>query len=106
MDIVIAGGTEMMSHQPLGSDYPSKWPETFPTQLGTPGHQRRDDGEQMGLSREELDDFGYESHMRAMRAIQGGCFDSQILPIALPDGSCLSSMRGCACLLTGRKWPP
>jgi acetyl-CoA acetyltransferase len=25
MDLVIAGGTEMMSHQPLGADYPEKW---------------------------------------------------------------------------------
>jgi len=27
MDLVIAGGTEMMSHQPLGKDYPQTWPE-------------------------------------------------------------------------------
>jgi acetyl-CoA acyltransferase len=87
MDIVIAGGTEMMSHQPLGSDYPSKWPEDFPYPLVHQGTSAEMMASKWGLSREELDDFGYESHMRAMRAIQGGCFDSQILPIALPDGS-------------------
>ena len=26
-DLVLAGGTEMMSHQPLGADYPVEWPD-------------------------------------------------------------------------------
>jgi len=33
MHLVIAGGTEMMSHQALGADYPAQWPEDFPFQL-------------------------------------------------------------------------
>jgi acetyl-CoA acyltransferase len=94
MDIVIAGGTEMMSHQPLGSDYPSKWPENFPYQLVHQGISAEMMASKWGLSREALDDYGYESHMRAMRAIQGGCFDSQILPVSLPDGSLFAVDEG------------
>jgi len=30
MEITIAGGTEMMSHQPIGSDWPTSWPLDFP----------------------------------------------------------------------------
>ncbi len=33
MDLVIAGGVEMMSHQPLGRDYPKSWPADFPYRL-------------------------------------------------------------------------
>jgi acetyl-CoA acyltransferase len=33
MDIVIAGGTEMMSHQRLGADWPEEWPPDFPYPL-------------------------------------------------------------------------
>jgi acetyl-CoA acetyltransferase family protein len=86
MDIVIAGGTEMMSHQPLGSDWPQEWPKGFPYDLVHQGISAEMMAEKWGLSREQLDDFAYESHLRAMRAIQCGWFESQILPIPLPDG--------------------
>ncbi len=85
MEIVVAGGTEMMSHQPLGADYPEKWPD-LPHKLVHQGISAELMAEKWGLTREELDDFGYESHMRAMRAIQEGRFDSQILPLTRPDG--------------------
>ncbi len=85
MEIVVAGGTEMMSHQPLGADYPERWPD-LPYKLVHQGVSAEFMAEKWGLSREELDDFGYESHMRAMRAIQEGRFDSQILPLTRPDG--------------------
>ncbi len=85
MDIVVAGGTEMMSHQPLGADYPEKWPE-MPYKMVHQGISAELMAEKWGLTREELDDFGYESHLRAMRAIQEGRFDAQILPLTRPDG--------------------
>ncbi len=85
MEIVVAGGTEMMSHQPLGADYPERWPD-LPHKLVHQGVSAEFMAEKWGLSREELDDFGYESHVRAMRAIQEGRFDSQILPLTRPDG--------------------
>jgi acetyl-CoA acyltransferase len=94
MDVVIAGGTEMMSHQPLGSDYPSEWPANFPYELVHQGVSAEMMAQKWSLTRDELDDFGYESHLRAMRAIQRGCFESQVLPIALPDGSSFSVDEG------------
>ncbi|MFZ5818599.1 MAG: beta-ketoacyl synthase N-terminal-like domain-containing protein, partial [Chloroflexota bacterium] len=33
MDLVVAGGTEIMSHQPIGADYPAEWPKDFPYDL-------------------------------------------------------------------------
>jgi acetyl-CoA acyltransferase len=86
MDLVVAGGTEMMSHQPLGADYPKEWPEGIPFRLVHQGISAEMMAEKYHLSREALDDFAYQSHMRAMHAIQSGYFDNQILPITLSDG--------------------
>ncbi len=85
MDIVIAGGTEMMSHQPIGSDWPAEWPADFPYPLVHQGISAEMMAEKWELSRDELDDFSYRSHLRAMGAIQDGWFDEQVLPITRPD---------------------
>ena len=37
--------------------------------------------EEWGLSREALDEYSYESHMRAVRAIDEGRFENEIVPI-------------------------
>jgi len=93
MDIVIAGGTEMMSHQPLGADYPEKWPD-LPYELVNQGISAEMMAEKWSLSREALDDFSYQSHLRAMLAIQNGTFKSQILPVTLPDGRVVTRDEG------------
>jgi acetyl-CoA acetyltransferase family protein len=94
MDLVLAGGTEMMSHQPLGTDYPSSWPENFPYQLVHQGVSAEMMAEKWSLSRDELDDYAYQSHIRAMRAIQNGLFDEQILPLELPNGEVFKIDQG------------
>ena len=86
MDLVVAGGTEMMSHQSIGADYPTEWPENFPYDLVHQGVSAEMMAEKWNLTRDEVDDFGYESHLRAGNAIQNGYFDTQILPIHLSNG--------------------
>jgi acetyl-CoA acyltransferase len=86
MDLVVAGGTEMMSHQPLGADYPAEWPEDIPYKLVHQGISAEMMAEKYELTRFELDDYACQSHLRAMHAIQNGYFDGQILPITLSDG--------------------
>jgi len=86
MDLVLAGGTEMMSHQSLGADYPATWPDDFPYNLVHQGVSAEMMAEKWSLRRDELDDYGYHSHMKAMQAIDDGRFESQILPIMRPDG--------------------
>ncbi len=99
MDLVIAGGTEMMSHQPIGADYPQSWPADFPYPLVHQGESAERMAEKWGLSREALDDFAYQSHLRAMHAIQKGYFESQILPLNRSDGRSL-------CIDEGVRMPP
>jgi acetyl-CoA acyltransferase len=94
MDVVIAGGTEMMSHQPIGSDWPDRWPEDFPYRLVHQGVSAELMAEKWGLSRQALDDFGYNSHLKAMLAIQEGRFKGQILPITRPDGRVVDTDEG------------
>ncbi|HSO28175.1 MAG TPA: thiolase family protein [Anaerolineales bacterium] len=94
MDLVIAGGTEMMSHQPIGADWPKSWPEDFPYPLVHQGVSAELMAEKWDLSREALDDYSYESHLRAMRAIENGLLTEQILPIKLPDGSLATTDEG------------
>ncbi|HEX9028698.1 MAG TPA: thiolase family protein [Anaerolineales bacterium] len=94
MDLVIAGGTEMMSHQPLGTDYPTSWPADFPYELVHQGISAELMAEKWHLSRTELDDFSYQSHLRAMHAIQAGYFESQVLPVPRPDGRLVTFDEG------------
>lgn len=82
MDFVIAGGTEMMSRQAMGADWPAEWPEDFPYDLVHQGISAELMAEKWGLEREQLDDFAYQSHQRAMEAIHSGYFADQILPVS------------------------
>ena len=94
MDLVLAGGVEMMSHQPLGADYPPEWPKDFPYDLVHQGVSAEMMAEKYALTREALDDFSYNSHLRAMQAIQSGHFANQILPVELPDGRLICQDEG------------
>jgi acetyl-CoA acyltransferase len=94
MDLVIAGGTEMMSHQPIGSDWPAEWPDDFPYEMVHQGRSAELIAKKWDLSRESLDDFAYESHRRAMIAIQNGFFNEQIIPVELQDGSTMQVDEG------------
>jgi acetyl-CoA acetyltransferase family protein len=94
MDLVIAGGTEMMSHQPLGGDYPKEWPAEMPYKLVHQGISAEMMAEKYHLTRSDLDDYACQSHLRAMQAIQNGYFESQILPITLSDGRVIKIDEG------------
>ncbi len=94
MDLVVAGGTEMMSHQPLGTDYPKEWPAGMPVELVHQGISAEMMAEKFKLKRQQLDDFAYESHLKAMHAIQQGYFKNQILPLTHGDGRTIDTDEG------------
>ena len=92
-DLVLAGGTEMMSHQPLGADYPSAWPDV--------GHPLIHQGlsaelvaEKWDLTRDELDDYAFDSHLKAGRALDAGFLADQIVPASLPMGELFAVDQG------------
>ena len=94
MDIVIAGGVEMLSHHAIGADWPTEWPADFPYELIHQGLSAELMAEKWQLTRPQLDDFACQSHLRAMHAIQNSYFKEQILPIPLPDGRLFENDEG------------
>src|ERR1700694_5798485 len=101
MDCVIAAGVESMTRVPMGL------PAVLPTKNGF-GHYKSDrieeryphiefsqfTGAEMmakkyGLSKDDLDQYSYDSHQRAIAATQGGRFKDEIIPLKITraDGS-------------------
>jgi acetyl-CoA acetyltransferase family protein len=88
MDVVIAGGVECMSRVPIGSDWPGAWPQDFPYPLVHQGVSAEMVAEKWKLTRERLDDFAFESHVRAGNATRERRFEREILPIPIQqDGA-------------------
>ncbi len=92
-DIVIASGVESMTRVPMGLSVTLAAKEGF----GVPKSPRMEDrypniqfsqfmGAEMvaakyGLTKDQLDEFGYLSHQRAIAATQGGAFKDEILAL-------------------------
>jgi acetyl-CoA acyltransferase len=92
MDVVLAGGLEVMSRVPLASDWPAQWPPDFPYPLMHQGLSAEMIAEQRGLTRDDLDRFAFASHVKAAAATRRGDFAQEIVPITVlqPDGSTVS----------------
>ena len=89
MEVAIAGGIEVMSRVPIGSDWPRQWPNDFPYPLVHQGLSAEMMAEKWSLTREELDRFSFESHVKAAAATRRGDFSREIVPIEVtpPDGA-------------------
>jgi acetyl-CoA acyltransferase len=86
-DVVVACGVESMSRVPMGSSagtgrpFGEKMRERYQNELIPQGLSAEIIAERWSIPREELDSYGYDSHMRALRATEEGRFDGQIVPI-------------------------
>jgi acetyl-CoA C-acetyltransferase len=96
-DIVIAAGVESMTRVPMGLS------ASLPAQNGfgnpmSPAQQKRYPNiqfsqfmgaemmaEKYGLTKDDLDTFGFASHQKAIAATQGGAFKTEIVPIPIKD---------------------
>jgi acetyl-CoA C-acetyltransferase len=95
-DIYIAGGTESMSRAPYLMDRPEKpysaSPPSFrksqlsPKEIGDPpmGITAENLVEKYKITREEQDEFAFQSQQRMSVAMEEGRFDEQIVPITIP----------------------
>jgi acetyl-CoA acyltransferase len=86
LDLVLSGGVEMMTRVPMGSNngsFSDLVHDRF--DIVPQGISAEVLAEKWNLSREALDQYSYESHMRAARAIDGGRFEKEIIPIELPE---------------------
>jgi acetyl-CoA acyltransferase len=87
-DCIIAGGTESMSLVPMMG-----WKTALNYKLATQrpdaylsmGHTAENVGAKYKVSREEQDNFSYNSHQKAIRAIQEGKFKDDIVPVKVQE---------------------
>ncbi len=87
-DVIIAAGAEHMTLVPMGGNKPSPDPDlvkTFPATYITMGLTAENVAGRFNISREEQDAFAFESHQKAIKALQEGRFKEQILPIKVID---------------------
>ncbi|MCQ3806156.1 MAG: acetyl-CoA C-acetyltransferase [Acidimicrobiaceae bacterium] len=99
-DLVVAGGVQQMSQIPIGSamilaadlgfDDPfsgsAGWVQRYGTQEISQFRGAEMIAEKWDISREAMEEFSFESHERAIRAIDEGRFDAEIVPL----GDCLT----------------
>jgi acetyl-CoA acetyltransferase family protein len=81
MEIVIAGGVENMTRVTMGSDWPPEGIPGWPYDWVHQGISAEMVAEKWGLTRDELDDFSFHSHLKAGTAIDSGYFTKEILPM-------------------------
>ena len=93
LDVVVAAGVESMSRLPMGSNLGAEGWAGLNPKLGfrwpivPQGISAEEIAKDWQISREQLDAFALESNRRAIVAIDGGRFEGEIVPVALPDGT-------------------
>ncbi len=85
-DCIIAGGAESMSYVPMGGYKPS--PEysiakTHSDYYWGMGLTAEEVAREYKISREDQDEFAYNSHQKALNALEQNFFDDQIVPLEL-----------------------
>ncbi|MBK8022287.1 MAG: acetyl-CoA C-acyltransferase [Chloroflexi bacterium] len=87
-DVIIAGGAETMSLVPMSGFKISPNPymaANEPEVYMSMGHTAEHVADEWNISREDMDRFAYESHMKAARATDAGYFREEIIPYAVEE---------------------
>lgn len=87
-DVIIAGGVESMSLVPMGGMSVQPNPELVDNEPGvyvSMGITAENVADKFDVSREDQDEFAYQSHQRAIKAWEEGKFDQQITPIEVQE---------------------
>ncbi len=101
-DIVIAGGVESMTRVPMGSaalspEGSDPLPASIKDRFGIQNFSQFGGAEMIakkwGFTRDMLDAYGLESHLRAQRATKTGAFDAEILPLEIVGADGVSEMH-------------
>jgi acetyl-CoA acyltransferase len=85
-DVMVAGGVETMSMIPMGGNTMSVNPmlgHTRPSAYEGMGMTAENVAEKYNVNREDQDQFGYESQMKAAKANEQGHFKDQIVPLSI-----------------------
>ena len=88
-EVLIAGGVESMSRVSMGENTHNVHPglaEQYNIGELQMGMTAEKVAEEMGVSRQEQDEYALRSHQRAADATESGRFDDEIVPIETEDG--------------------
>jgi acetyl-CoA acyltransferase len=83
-EVIVAGGTESMSLVPMGGNKisPNPWlMDNYPDSYLGMGLTAENLSRKYGITREQADLFSYQSHQKALAAIEAGKFKSEIVPV-------------------------
>ena len=89
-DVILAGGVETMSRIPMGGNMMYPFPDLVDVRAGAyepMGLTAENVAQRFGISREDQDEFGYQSQMKALKAVQEGRFKEQIVPLQVEKQS-------------------
>ena len=89
-DVIVAGGTESMSYVPFGGNKISVNPwlvEHYPGSYMSMGLTAERVAAHYGITREAMDSFSYESHRKALAAIEAGKFEDEIVPVTVTSSA-------------------
>ncbi len=92
-DVVIAAGVESMTRVPMGSDFPSTLPDEFPYSLVPQGISAELLAEKWNIPRAALDQFAYESHVKAAAATKEGRFANELMPLEVKSNGESQTMK-------------
>jgi acetyl-CoA acyltransferase len=113
-EILVAGGVESMTRVAMGSSLVGGTPFTDKIMdaynIVPQGMASDEIAQKWGISRAEVDEIGYRSHMKAAQAQDNGWMDKEVLPIEdwTRKVNLLSSaaIRGCAPTPRWKRWRP
>jgi len=83
-EAILAGGTESMSMIPMGGHKVSANPwlvANYPDAYLSMGLTAERLAARYGITREQADEFSYQSHQKALRAMAAGNFNDEIVPV-------------------------
>src|SRR5438445_640300 len=85
-EVMVAGGTESMTMIPMGGHKVSCNPwlvENYPDAYLSMGLTAERLATRYGITREQADEFSYQSHQKALKAIEAGYFVDEIVPMSV-----------------------
>jgi len=83
-EVIVAGGTESMTMIPMGGHKISCNPslvQSYPDAYLSMGLTAERLAQRFGITRQQSDEFSYQSHQKALRAIGSGAFADEIVPV-------------------------
>src|SRR5437879_2087608 len=106
-DVIVAGGTESMSMVPMGGNKisPNPWlMDHYPDSYLGMGLTAENLARKYAITREQADQFSYQSHQKALAAIAACKFKDEVVPVEVSITATTSSLNLQAAIAASAFW--